>query len=101
MLKTNRSALVCILLGIITLGIYGLYMIHQMAKDANTADQSSKVGGLLAYILLSIITLGIYSLYWNYKVCEKFANSVRASGGSVRGLCQSNRDRFPRRSYLH
>ena len=85
MLKTSRGFWKYFFLTIITFGIYGLYMTHQMAKEANLADKQSKdVGGLLFYILMSCLTFGFYTLYWNYKVCEKFGNSVRANGGTPR-----------------
>ena len=81
MLKTNRGFIKLFLLSLITLGIYDFFFIHDMAKEANMVDsKGKKVGGLLALILLSIITLGIYSFIWNYRVCEKFAASVRAGG---------------------
>ena len=85
MLKTNRGVIKIILLSIITFGIYGLYVTHMMAKEANLVDTNGKkIGGLLAFIFLSAITLGIYGIYWFYKVTEKFGNSVRASGGTPR-----------------
>ena len=81
MLKTNRGFIKFFLLSLITLGIYELFFIHDMAKEANIVDEKGKkVGGLIALILLSAITLGIYAFIWNYRVCEKFAASVRESG---------------------
>ena len=85
MLKTNRGFLKLLLFSFITLGIYSYYFIHKMAKEANLVDESSKrVGGLIAYVFLSLITLGIYCWIWNYRVCEKFANTVRRGGRSPR-----------------
>ena len=82
MLKTNRSYIVILLLNVVTLGIYSLFVTHNMAKEANIVDEGGKkIGGLLAVIFLGAITLGIYGIYWNYKVCEKYGNSVRLSGG--------------------
>lgn len=81
MLKENRGFIKYLLLCLITLGIYNLYIVHQMAKEANLADPTpgaKNVGGLLFFIIFSILTLGIYDLYWYYKVNEKFAASVRA-----------------------
>ena len=81
MLKTNRGFWKCFFLSLITLGIYGLWMIHKMAAEANLADeQGKKVGGLAFYILMTIVTVGIYSFYWNYRVCEKFADVQRSDG---------------------
>ena len=85
MLKTNRGFWKWFFLSLITFGIYDFFFIHNMAKEANTVDEGGKkVGGLLAYILLSAITFGIYGLYWNYRICEKFGNSVRMNGGAPR-----------------
>jgi len=85
MLKTNRGLIKCLLLSLITFGIYDLFLIYKMAQEANLADPSSKkVGGLIFYLVFTFLTLGIYSFYWNYRVCEKFANNVRAHGKTPR-----------------
>lgn len=85
MLKTNRGFWKYFFLSLITFGIYDFFFIHNMAKEANLVDEGGKkVGGLLAVIFLGLITCGIYAFYWNYRVCEKFGNSVRASGGTPR-----------------
>jgi hypothetical protein len=82
MLKTNRGFWKLFFLCIITLGIYSLYLIYRMAKEANLDDpDSKKVPGLIVMILLSVITVGIYGLVWNYRVNEKFAAAVRRGGG--------------------
>lgn len=85
MLKTNRGFIKFLLLSLITFGIYGLYVIHKMAQEANLADTSTKkVGGLIFYLIFTVLTCGIYYYYWNYKVCEKFANNVRNAGKTPR-----------------
>jgi hypothetical protein len=54
----KRSLVGVILLSIITLGIYGLYWIHKLAKDVNAicAGDGKKTGGLLKCLLLGLIT---------------------------------------------
>ena len=85
MLKTNRGFWKIFLLSFITCGIYGLFVTHNMAKEANLVDEGGKkVGGLAAVIFLGALTLGIYTIYWNYRICEKYGNSVRLSGGTPR-----------------
>ena len=85
MLKTNRGFFKILLLSIVTLGIYPLFVTYNMAKEANLVDEGGKkIGGLLAVIFLTPLTLGIYGFYWNYKICEKYGNSVRLSGGTPR-----------------
>ncbi len=82
MLRTDRKFIVILLLSVITFGIYGLYLYHKMAQEANIVDAPGKrVGGLAALIFFSIITFGIYSLYWNYRICEKFGSVVRTLTG--------------------
>jgi len=65
-LTTNRGFWLTLLLSIITLGIYGWYLIYAFAKETNIAckDDNKKTTGLLLYILLSLVTLGIYSIVW-------------------------------------
>jgi len=65
-LSSNRGFWLTLLLSIITIGIYGWYLIHAFAKETNIAckDDNKKTSGLLVYILLSIVTLGIYAIVW-------------------------------------
>ena len=54
------------LLTIVTLGIYGMYLIYAFAKETNIAcrEDGKTTQGLLVYLLLSIVTFGIYSIVW-------------------------------------
>ncbi len=62
----QRSVAVCIILTIVTCGIYGLYWFICLTNDANTASNTFGTSGGMA-ILLTIVTCGIYSFYWAYK----------------------------------
>lgn len=66
-----RNIVVCILLSIVTCGIYGLYWLACMADDLNTACgvPQDTSGGMV--VLLSIVTCGIYELFWLYRAGEK------------------------------
>ncbi len=67
----NRNIAMCIILSIITCGIYGIVWQISMVDDLNTA--SGRVGdtnGITVW-LLSIITCGIYGWIWMYKAGEK------------------------------
>jgi hypothetical protein len=81
-----------IILSIITLGIYGLYWIHKLAKDVNAICEGDgkKTGGLLKYLLLGLITFGIYDLVWLYMLGDrlqdngpKYNLTLKESGGAV------------------
>jgi hypothetical protein len=71
-----------ILLSIITLGIYTLYWIHQLAKDVNAICEGDgkKTGGLLKYLLLGIITFGIYDLVWLYMLGDRLQDNAPKYG---------------------
>ena len=67
----NRSIALCIILTIVTCGIYGIVWIINVADDLNMASgyDGDTSGGMV--FLLTLITCGIYGLYWYYKCGEK------------------------------
>ena len=86
-LKTNRSVWKYIFFGIITLGIYDLVLIHEMARDLNRigeGDGSKPTAGLLKCILLSCVTLGIYWFIWIYSFQERMADNASRYSVNVR-----------------
>lgn len=76
----KRSIPLCIILSLVTCGIYGLYWLVCLANDINTASgrDNDTSGGMV--LLLSIITCNIYGLYWMYKAGEK-VDEARAARG--------------------
>lgn len=67
----ERNIVTCIILSIITCGIYGIYWEICLVNDLNVAaDTPNDTSGGMVF-LLSIITCGIYMLYWIYKAGEK------------------------------
>ncbi len=63
----ERNIALCIILSIITCGIYTFYWLYTMTEDTNrlSGDPNATSGGVV--IILSIITCGIYTWYWLYK----------------------------------
>lgn len=76
----ERNIALCIILSIVTCGIYGIYWFIAMTNDANQAcaDDYQTSGGVA--FLLTIVTCGIYSFYWAYKMGEK-VNTIKARKG--------------------
>lgn len=67
----QRNVALCVILTIVTCGIYGIYWLICLVNDLNyaTGDVQSPSGGMV--FLLDIVTCGIYGLYWCYKAGDK------------------------------
>lgn len=74
----KRSIGLCIVLSIITCGIYAIYWFITLTNDANAASGHAQDGtsGGVAF-LLTLVTCGIYGIYWAYKMGEKI-NEAKA-----------------------
>lgn len=64
---TRRNLGVCILLSIVTCGIYGIVWLIQMADELNAAAGEVNGTSGVTVFLLSLVTCGIYGFYWYYK----------------------------------
>ncbi len=76
----KRNIGLCIVLTIITCGIYGIYWFIKLVDELNelAGDNDSQSGGIV--FLLSIVTCSIYLLFWMYKAGEK-VNKAKAKKG--------------------
>ena len=84
----RRNIAVCIVLTLVTCGIYGIYWIVCLTNDVNTVsgDVNGTSGGMV--VLLTIATCGIYGIYWAYKQGEKldFTKNNRGIPSSNSGV---------------
>lgn len=75
----RRDIATCIILSIVTFGIYGIYWFIKLVDEVNRVsnDQSAFSGGVTW--LLSFVTCGIYGWYWYYQAGKKmnYAKQVR------------------------
>lgn len=83
----ERNIALCIILSLVTCGIYGLYWFVCLTEDTNAAANEEGTSGVLA-LVLTIVTCGIYGLYWAYKRGElldkaKANRGLPASNGGV------------------
>jgi hypothetical protein len=81
-LKTDRSIWAYIFLGIITCGIYSLYMMYTLERDINIAcdGDGDHTTSFWAYLGLSIITCGIYHFYYVYKMGNRLQRNAPRYG---------------------
>ena len=64
----QRSIGMCILLTIVTCGIYGLYWFVCITDDTNEMSGENELAGGGMALLLTLVTCGIYGWYWAYKI---------------------------------
>ena len=79
----NRNIALCVVLSIITCGIYGIYWLVCLVDDLNVASgrTGDTSGGMV--FLLSLITCGIYGIYWLYIAGEKVAYIKQRNTGEI------------------
>ena len=66
----KRSIVTCILLSIITCGIYSIVWMIQLNDELNAAaDKTNATSGGMVF-LFTLITCGIYGFFWYYKMGE-------------------------------
>ena len=79
----NRSIPMCVILTIVTCGIYGIYWFVVMTDETNAlAPKNATTSGGKAF-LLCLVTLGIYSIYWNYKLGAKVDEMKGVENGNT------------------
>lgn len=67
MILERKNILTCIILFIVTCGIYGIYWLYCIISDINTMSGDPDSMSPIVVILLSFVTCGIYLLFWVYK----------------------------------
>lgn len=67
----KRNIVVCILLSILTCGLYGLYWLACIANDINALEEeyTNYSGGMV--VVLTILTCGLYLLYYVYMASRR------------------------------
>ena len=76
----NRNIALCIVLSIVTCGIYGLYWLYRIIEDLNTASNDSAPTSGGTVILLMLITCNIYGWFWLYKAGQQMNRAKQLRG---------------------
>ena len=79
----RRSIAMCIVLSLVTCGIYSIYWFICLTNEMNmaTPDDTYQTSGGMAF-LFSLLTCGIYTFYWNYRMGQKI-DSVKNGSNAV------------------
>ncbi|MCL2415753.1 MAG: DUF4234 domain-containing protein [Defluviitaleaceae bacterium] len=77
-LMEKRSIATCIILSIVTCGIYLYYWVYKIMESLYKANNMESKAGM--DILLSIVTLGIYGIYLYYKMGKLESSAYQMFG---------------------
>lgn len=81
---TNRSLTKYILLGLITLGIYAIWVTARGGEDLNAVagrwDNKRSMNYWLLVLLVTPITLGIAGFVWWHKTSNRIGNELQRRG---------------------
>ncbi len=67
----KRSIPICIILSIVTFGIYFIYWQLKLNTEINYLSGEEKAASSGLVLFLFIITCGLYGIYWAYKMGER------------------------------
>lgn len=76
----ERNLVTCIILSIVTCGIYGIIWFIKLTDDANAVSTNTKTASGGMAFLYTLISCSIYGYYWAYKQGEKIAEAKAARG---------------------
>ena len=81
-MKQNRSIVMCVVLTLVTCGIYSLYWIYCIHEDVQEVCNypMQTTGGMV--ILLTLVTCGIYGIYWSFRMGQALDEARGTPGGS-------------------
>lgn len=82
----EKNIAICIILTIVTCGIYGIIWFVSLQDDINTLSGDFRTSGGMAF-LFTIVTCGIYTFFWMYNQGARIDN-IKAN----RGIPSSNSD---------
>ena len=86
-LKDNYRLLPCILLSIVTFGIYGIYLYacfgHRINLIASRYDGKKTMNYWLLFFVVGPVTLGIGYLVWNHHFCGRVKRELQRRGLEV------------------
>lgn len=78
----KRHIAVCVILSIITCGIYGLYWMYCVTDDIKKTSVEKSISGGMA-VLLTIVTFSIYGFFWAYKMGDLLEKAKYEQSRSV------------------
>lgn len=81
-MSRDRNIATCIILTIVTCGIYGIYWFIVLTDEIGREAGDSSISGGVAF-LLTLVTCNIYGIYWAYKMGQLLDDAKRRRGIQV------------------
>lgn len=75
----SRNIATCVILSIVTCGIYGIIWFISMVDDVNQVSENNGSSGGVVF-LLSLVTCSIYMWYWMYKTGSDLNTAKKMRG---------------------
>lgn len=82
----KRSLATCIILSLITCGIYGLYWYYCLIEDMRTVTGEQEDMSPAMTVFVTVITCGVYGWIWLYRAGDKIDKLRQARGESSSSL---------------
>ncbi len=82
----KRNYLMCVLLTILTLGLYGFYWLVQITDTVNELAKPDKKTSGIKSLLFELITCGIYIYFWSWKIGTVLDQERSKAGLSPKNL---------------
>lgn len=80
----KRDIAMCVILTLVTCGIYGIYWFIVLTNDVKTVSGDDKLAsGGLAFVF-TLLSCGIYGIYWAYKMGELMKVAQEKNGTEVK-----------------
>jgi len=84
----KRSVTMCIVLTIVTCGLYGIYWLYAMANEINALEDNYVAPSGASVVLLSIVTCGLYHIYYIFMASKRLfylfdSNGIQCSDNAL------------------
>lgn len=78
-LKDNRGIVSYIVFGLLTCGIYNIWVFYHLIRDINEIckEDGIKSSGIFTAMLFNVLTLGGYSLFWYYRIGDMLRRAAK------------------------
>lgn len=82
----KRDLAMCVILSIVTCGIYGLYWYYMLINELNVVAPDEDSPNAITVLLLTVVTCGIYGYFWLYKAGNRLDTVRQLNGESASSL---------------